>query len=149
MKIIIFLMLLFSLSRISLANGKYFEFFTKNNVISSENRIEIEVLFNLNNIFTQRFRVKPISTNSFIKIWNNEKELWIFGNSLWSDMPALTKNMELMFESSNFVNSEVYLLIQDMQTSEIYKTSKQKVWSRNWFIEYISRINQGLFKMIE
>lgn len=149
MKIIIFLLLFVILSKLAFASDKYFEFFPRNNVINSKNVVEIEVLFNLNNIFTQRFRIKPVSSSNFPEIWDDEKETWVFGNSLWSNMPKLNKNIKIKFNNPEFINTDVYFLVQDTITTEIYETSRQKIWSRNWFIEYLSKINEGLFKVLE
>lgn len=131
------------------ATDKYFEFWVKNNVLNSKNEVEIEVLYNFEGVSDSRFRVKPVSSKNFPKIWDVNKEVWVFSNSLWSDLPRLSKDMKIKFDNADFLNIDLHLQVQDTQTAKIYETSKQKIWSRNWFVEYLGNINEGLFKMIE
>ncbi len=133
----------------TLAKEVHFEFISASNMLSLENEIEVLFKYELINLEESRFRVRPASNVRYTQIWNDESGKWVSESALWSEFPALGKIMKIKFLSGEFSYAEVYFQIQDTKTAQIYETPKHKIWSRNWFSDYVRRLNENIMKLEE
>ncbi len=148
MKIVVFLLLIFFVQPMVFA-GKYFDFSGQNPILDVNGEVVLDISYDLVGVGEDKFRIRPIDGYASVCIWDETGEKWVSGLSYWTELPHLSKKVKLSFPNPDFDAVEMYFQIQDTKTAVIYETPKHEIWSRNWFIRYVQKLNEQVFEVVE
>lgn len=128
----------------SYAESAYFDFVVKSFLVSNNKDIAVNFKFDISNQFLERFTVRPVLSNGIVSIYNDKTGAWVLGNSFWSDLPKLQKDMRIKINGFTSNTTGLYFEIYDTKTFNIYDTPKKKVWNHALYDSYILTLNQNI-----
>jgi hypothetical protein len=143
--LLVFLFVLFNpFSQISAASNVpvYFDFKPSQFFTNTNKSVTLTVLYDLGDISEDRFKLRPYSEKSSVKI---KDSVDIDSNGLWTLMPVLANNVKLEL-GGNFIFTNLWLAILDTKTGKIYETPKHKIWNGDILIKYLEALNANLLK---
>jgi hypothetical protein len=140
--ITIIAMLIFLIPR-GHAKEAYFDYAPQSGT-NLDGELNVSFFYAIEGANEDRFRVKPILDGQ-LYIWNDD---WVSSTSYWGDFPKLSDELRLRYPIQ-FDTSELHFQIQDVQTAIIYETPKHKIIGRYWFVDYVRKLNEQIFKVVE
>ena len=126
------------------ASSYYFVPAMKVRVLSVNEEVGIKMNYDLVGPSTERFLVRPLINNGIISIWHWDKDVYIQGTGLWSDMPRLTEDIKIKIQGLSAEKTEFWFQIQDTKKGKVYHTPKTVLWSRVTYIKYVERLNENI-----
>jgi hypothetical protein len=149
-KFVIFLLLLFTCTNISVfAFDYYFDFSSDVTLISSEKEFNVNFLYTLDGPDEKDFQLFPFLKSGSgelgsVQIFDTEKDGWAGPSQLRSNFPRLSKTALIIISGQTLQSAELCFDIQYIKTGKIYKTPCRKFWNREYFLDYFTRLNQRL-----
>jgi len=119
----------------------YFDFKIPKPITDINSTIVIDILFNLGSIEHARFKIRPVSENSLVKILKNDKETDV--SSLWTAAPNLTDSLKIKLVG-DYIHTNLWLEVLDTNTGKVYFTPKKRVWNGALLVKYLDALNQNI-----
>jgi hypothetical protein len=126
------------------ASAYYFVSATEVRVLPIKEEVEIRMNYDLVGPSAERFLVRPLINNGIISIWHWDKDVYIPGTGLWSDMPRLAEGIKIKIQGLSAEKTELWFQIQDTKKGKVYHTPKTTLWSRVTYIKYVERLNENI-----
>lgn len=100
--------------------------------------ISFKVTSNQNN---KKFRVKPISQNAPLQIYDSEKDLWISSSQPWAELPKLSP--DVLINTSQVASFPITLtfVLQDIQSGDVFTSQAITVVNHAHFIRQLTALN--------
>lgn len=135
-----FIFLLFFCSRVYASNLEILY----SNTTDYKGVIRSQFIFPGYNFKSNIFRIKPISENLLVSIWNSSSNRWVSSEDLWTNQPYLSNDMSIHIGSSNFVIDGVEILLQNTFTGQVYKLGDLIIWNGIWYQSYLDSLNKNI-----
>lgn len=141
--LIVVVLMFNSSSAYAASSGKsYFNFKPSKPFTDNKKTITLALLYDLGTISESRFRFRPYSEKSSIKIKSTPN---IDANALWTLMPILTDTVKIEFVG-NFISTNLWLAVLDTKTGKVYETPKHKIWNGEILSNYLESLNANILK---
>lgn len=125
--------------------NEYFDFNLNRYLVFKEDILEVNFYYDLENVTSSDFLVRPQIKNGVVNIYNPKSETWESESSLRSNLPLLEEIMKIKINGSMIKKTELNFEILSTKESKTYTTPKRTIWFNNSiYKEYNQLVNSSL-----
>lgn len=121
----------------------YFDFRISPVILLPDQTTNIELLYDIGELFSDRFKLKVFSEEGVAEILIDSKN-YVTGD-VWTAQPNLRKSFKLRVNGS-FLITKIWFEVFDTYDFKIYKTPKYTLVNYTWFKKYITDLNSHILK---
>lgn len=121
----------------------YFDFAGKSLFLSSENRMEIKMEYDLDGLKEEDFKMRILSSDGISRILVDDSSY--VSNNLWLAQPNLIDEFEIKIQGK-YIKTEVWFEILDEKSHKRYTTPKHVFVNHSIFKDYLNKLNESLAK---
>ncbi len=118
------------------------EFALESNELGNDGIFVIKLVSNLSK--TSMYRVRPFTSAGTIFIKDSYGN-WINNNSTWTQLPLLSEEIYLKLLTSNINETFIYLVLQNIHTGTLIKSSQFTLYNAEFKSHLINEINSSIF----
>lgn len=145
MKKLIFLFILTLCCFSACAESVNFDFYLGRYLVDKDEEIRVHFKYDLENFDEGIFLVRPAVENGLVEIFNAGKNSWVSPSSNISELPILSKEIQIRIRGFEIEKTSLYFQIFNTSTGETYTTPKKNIWSKKIYSKYLEKLNEKIF----
>gem|GEM_PF-5025748 len=120
----------------------YFAFASESYFVWTLKPVKVEFDYNLINLKTEDFVVRPYIQNGYVEIYDDAKKEWLESSSSINKLPHLKSEMQVRANYGSVQKLNIWFEVISLKNEKVYTTPKRLYWtekSLNYYLPAVFR----------